>query len=114
MEDRDILQFKEFSGSNSARATPVSIPNTEVKTRHADDTARETVWESRSPPDLKKRNPSSRGFLFLLKKFFFVLTETNVCDTVQILAAMRQVRSLKTKQQVSNSLCQGSKFENFS
>ena len=66
MEDRDILQFEEFSGSNSARATPVSIPNTEVKTRHADDTARETVWESRSPPDLKKEKPALNGFLFFL------------------------------------------------
>ena len=108
MEDRDILQFKEFSGSNSARATPVSIPNTEVKTRHADDTARETVWESRSPPDIKNRNLLMWVSLFIEKKFFFVLTEAKVCDTVQVLARYAQVRSLKTKQQVSNSLCQGS------
>ena len=73
MEDRDILQFEEFSGSNSARATPVSIPNTEVKTRHADDTARETVWESRSPPDLKKRNPRKWVSLFIEKSSFFLL-----------------------------------------
>ena len=32
--------------------TPVSIPNTMVKTVTADDTALETVWESRWLPDL--------------------------------------------------------------
>ena len=31
-------------------ATPVPIPNTEVKLRLADGTAWETVWESRSLP----------------------------------------------------------------
>ena len=73
MEDRDILQFEEFPGSNSARATPVSIPNTEVKTRHADDTARETVWESRSPPDLKRETRQKRVSLFIEKSSFFLL-----------------------------------------
>ena len=34
--------------------TPVSIPNTMVKTQAADGTALETVWESRWPPDQKK------------------------------------------------------------
>ena len=37
-------------------ATPVPIPNTMVKTWPADGTALETVWESRWPPDLKKKN----------------------------------------------------------
>ena len=48
--------------------TPVPIPNTKVKTRTADDTALETVWESRRLPDHKKekrrekrRLKSSRG-----------------------------------------------------
>ena len=35
--------------------TPVPIPNTTVKTQSADGTALETVWESRWPPNLKKR-----------------------------------------------------------
>ena len=35
--------------------TPVPIPNTMVKTWTADGTALETVWESRWPPNLKKR-----------------------------------------------------------
>ena len=34
--------------------TPVPISNTMVKTQAADDTALETVWESRWPPNLKK------------------------------------------------------------
>ena len=36
--------------------TPVPITNTMVKTRTAEDTALETVWESRGPPDQKKNN----------------------------------------------------------
>ena len=39
--------------------TPVPIPNTMVKTQTADGTALETVWESRWPPDQKKK---SRGY----------------------------------------------------
>ena len=39
--------------------TPVPIPNTMVKTQAADGTALETVWESRWPPDLKKRRAYS-------------------------------------------------------
>ena len=35
--------------------TPVPIPNTMVKTQAADGTALETVWESRWPPDQKKK-----------------------------------------------------------
>ena len=35
--------------------TPVPIPNTMVKTQTADGTALETVWESRWPPDQKKK-----------------------------------------------------------
>ena len=34
--------------------TPVHIPNTMVKTKAADDTILETVWESRWLPDHKK------------------------------------------------------------
>ena len=33
--------------------TPVHIPNTMVKTKAADDTILETVWESRWLPDYK-------------------------------------------------------------
>ena len=39
--------------------TPVPIPNTMVKTQAADGTALETVWESRWPPDQKKKGRSA-------------------------------------------------------
>jgi hypothetical protein len=42
----------QFPGDHTARVTPVPIPNTEVKPRRADDTARATVWERRSSPGL--------------------------------------------------------------
>ena len=52
-------------GGYSVGVTPVLIPNTEVKSYRADDTAWETVWESRSLPKLFE-TPSSllkmRGF----------------------------------------------------
>src|SRR3989454_12044326 len=48
------LQLPEFSGGYTAGVTPVPIPNTVVKPRWADDTARVTVWGRRSPPGLKK------------------------------------------------------------
>ena len=52
--------------------TPVPIPNTMVKTQAADDTALETMWESRWAPGHKKeklvlpviREP--KGFDFLM------------------------------------------------
>ena len=37
----------QFAGEFTARVTPVPIPNTEVKPRWADGTARESVWEIR-------------------------------------------------------------------
>ena len=36
-----------FAGEFTARVPPVPIPNTEVKPRWADGTARESVWEIR-------------------------------------------------------------------
>src|SRR2546421_4398268 len=60
---------REFpvSGGHTARVTPVPIPNTEVKPRRADDTARATVWERRSPPGLnyKRLLSSDQGSLFI-------------------------------------------------
>lgn len=44
------LNLLAMAGGHSARATLVPIPNTTVKPRSADGTARETVWESRSSP----------------------------------------------------------------
>ena len=42
--------------------TPVPIPNTMVKTKAADGTALETVWESRWPPAPKKKKPVKAVF----------------------------------------------------
>ena len=44
--------MKIFLGGDSERATPVPIPNTEVKPFYVDGTAWETVWESRKLPGL--------------------------------------------------------------
>ncbi len=46
-------------GGYSVGVTPVLIPNTEVKSYSANDTALVTVWESRSPPKLFVRAPRS-------------------------------------------------------
>jgi hypothetical protein len=58
----------QVSGDQTARVTPVPIPNTEVKPRRADDTARVTVWERRSSPGLYPRpvRQASDRPLFLL------------------------------------------------
>src|SRR5947199_10258183 len=45
----------KFVGDLTAGDPPVPIPNTEVKPRRADCTARESVWESRSSPAYKQR-----------------------------------------------------------
>ena len=42
---------KRFLAAMRPGDTPVPIPNTTVKTREADGTALETVWESRWMPD---------------------------------------------------------------
>ena len=49
----DLSGKKIFSGGYRKGVTPVPIPNTVVKTFRADDTARETLWESRSLPESK-------------------------------------------------------------
>ena len=40
----------KVSGGDLEEATPDPIPNSEVKLLGADGTAREAVWESRTPP----------------------------------------------------------------
>src|ERR1035437_4215385 len=45
---------------------PVLIPNTEVKPRRADCTARESVWESRSLPALNKGHAAEAAWPFPL------------------------------------------------
>src|SRR5207248_5566944 len=63
-DSRPLIPASEFSGGCVERATPVPIPNTEVKPLGADGTARATVWESRKPPGLltKAREKNLAGF----------------------------------------------------
>ena len=51
-----FFSLKVFGG-NSEEVTPVPIPNTEVKLFSADGTARETVWESKTPPENLVESP---------------------------------------------------------
>ena len=56
-----------FSGGHSEEATPVPIPNTEVKLLSPDGTALVTAWESRTLPDFIRgaaRRKPGRPFLF--------------------------------------------------
>jgi hypothetical protein len=46
----DAAQTPQEVGDLTAGDPPVPIPNTEVKPRWADGTARESVWERRSLP----------------------------------------------------------------
>ena len=46
-------------GGDGKGETPVPIPNTAVKPLSADGTARETVWESRTPPKFFIKTPLS-------------------------------------------------------
>ena len=43
--------ISQVSGGYRGEVTPDPIPNSEVKLAIANGTARETVWESRTPPD---------------------------------------------------------------
>ena len=56
------LRLLQFSGDHTARVTPVPIPNTVVKPRRADDTARVTVWERRSSPGLNCKTAPTHTF----------------------------------------------------
>ena len=44
---KSLRSTPRFAGEYTARVTPVPIPNTEVKPRWADGTARVSVWERR-------------------------------------------------------------------
>ena len=55
------IRAEPTCGDYSGEVTPVPIPNTEVKLPCADDTWRETAWESRTLP------------LFYLKKYQNIL-----------------------------------------
>ena len=54
---RPLAEAARFLGGYAEGVTPVPISNTEVKPLRADGTARVAVWESRSPPGIKKKTP---------------------------------------------------------
>ena len=45
-----IVVHEKIPGDLAGGATPVPIPNTEVKSSRADDTAAARLWESRTLP----------------------------------------------------------------
>ena len=57
--------YRSLLGDCSEGGTPVPIPNTAVKPFSPDGTARASVWESRTSPELS-RKPALNGGLFLL------------------------------------------------
>ena len=59
-------ELSKFFGGYVEGVIPDPIPNSEVKPFRADGTARGTVWESRTPPELILEAPAreSWGFLF--------------------------------------------------
>jgi hypothetical protein len=65
-----LKRFRTVSGGYSGDVTPDPISNSEVKLASADGTARETLWESRTPPDFSW-NPSTKveGFVFFVGCF---------------------------------------------
>ena len=54
----DVFDPK-VSGGDFEEATPDPIPNSEVKLFGADGTAREAVWESRTPPGFSLEGSSA-------------------------------------------------------
>ena len=58
------------SGGNAGGATPVPIPNTEVKSSRADGTAGATLWESRTLPGFWATNPHRIGGPFFVSGAF--------------------------------------------
>ena len=56
-----------ISGDNSREVTPVPISNTEVKLSSADDTWRDTAWESRTLPVLERENDPMGRSLYVCK-----------------------------------------------
>jgi hypothetical protein len=66
VERLTISVFKDVPGGLTGGATPVPIPNTEVKPSKADDTAAVRQWESRTLPGYKRpvRLQNLTGFFF--------------------------------------------------
>ena len=68
---RPIMDFRDNSdyqipGDHAGGATPVPIPNTEVKPSRADDTAAARLWESRALPGSSEAHGCANPWAFLL------------------------------------------------
>ena len=61
---------KNISGDHNGEATPVPIPNTEVKLSGAEDTWLETARENMSLPDLYHGSEFIAQSFVLLRKYF--------------------------------------------
>ena len=77
--------FYVFPGGNSGEATPVPIPNTEVKLSRADGTAGATLWESRTLPGFfQKARDSHRGpSPFSARRFKSKVIDLATCGFVE-------------------------------
>ena len=63
---REARMLSRRFGGDVGGVIPDPIPNSVVKPSRADGTARETAWESRTPPELMLETPllRKRGFFF--------------------------------------------------
>ena len=73
-----------FGGDDSQRATPVPIPNTEVKSLGADGTAGEAQWESRLSPPF---------YFFVQEVYFFCTNSFHQCKKLR-----KSVKALTAQQ----------------
>lgn len=75
-------QLRKSFGGHSERETPGPIPNPEAKPLSVDGTARGTLWESRSPPDIIYKAPSLTTLVVRKALFLFanVLTLSHSAD----------------------------------
>ena len=62
IEGASFNKVNIISGDASEGDTPVSIPNTAVKPFSADGTKAETLWESRTLPELHNIKEGSSAF----------------------------------------------------
>ncbi len=58
--------YQHIPGDHAGGATPVPIPNTEVKPSRADDTAAVRLWESRALPGSSEAHGWTHPWAFLL------------------------------------------------
>ena len=104
MSAQSCRHISTIFGGYSGRVTPDPIPNSEVKPASADGTARETVWESRTPPELSQPPHFGEGAIFLTLPLLPILGHLALhgverpCDD-------RAVRPLKFKDARCNRKC---------